>query len=122
MDQSQLPPVNLQALIAAIQNSVIALNLIATNIKNAFVTVPLSSSVVYDPPNIVAGAQTTTTVTVAGAVVGGFAQVTFGLDLMGITLSGSVTAADTVTAVFFNGTVGAIDLGSGLLSARVFPA
>jgi hypothetical protein len=79
----------------------------------------LSASATYDPPNLVDGAGTTTTVTVAGAVVGDYAVASFGLDLQGITLTVWVSATDTVSVRFQNESGGAVDLASGTLRVRV---
>lgn len=73
---------------------------------------------VYDPPNIASLAQTTTTISVPGAALGDTVIAAFSNDLQAITLSAYVSAADTVTAVMFNGSAGAVNLGAGLL--RVF--
>lgn len=78
-------------------------------------------SVSYNPPSIAAGAQATTTVTVTGANVGDRAELTFSQSLGGLLLTGYVSAADTVTAVFANLTGGAVDLASGTLGATVRP-
>ena len=62
----------------------------------------------------------TTTVTVTGAALGDIVTgVSFSLDLQGISVSGPVSAADTVSVLFFNGTAAAIDLASGTLRVRV---
>lgn len=79
----------------------------------------LSGSVVFDPPNILAGGTTATTVTVTGAALGDFAQASFSLSLGGLTMTAYVSAANTVTVVLHNPTAGAINLGSGTLRARV---
>lgn len=76
----------------------------------------------YDPPNIAVGGQATTTVTVTGAVLGDKVRdITFNKDLQGMVLSGYVSAADTVTAVFANppAAAGAVDLAAGTLDATV---
>lgn len=140
---SPLQQVNLQTLVAAIQNAVQAQNLIATNIKalnttessfntafGAFATAllaafavafpaPLSGSATWDPPSVNDAASTTTTVSVAGAVIGNYVQLSFSHDLQGLELSGYVSAADTVTAVLSNLTGSPGDLASGTLKARV---
>lgn len=77
------------------------------------------SSKTYDPPLISASTQTSTTVTLAGAVLGQYAMAAFSLDTQGISLSAAVTSANTVTVVFRNGTAGDIDLGAGTLSVTV---
>jgi hypothetical protein len=84
-----------------------------------FETVPLIGSATYNPPNIAAGASAQTTVTVTGVAVGDYVEASFSLALAGLTLTGEVSAANTVTATFFNPTAGAIDLASGTLRAIV---
>ncbi len=79
----------------------------------------LEASVTYDPPSLAAGEGVTTTVTVAGAALGDFARASFSLDLQDITLTAWVSAADTVSVRFQNGTANAIELGSGTLRLRV---
>lgn len=74
-------------------------------------------SATFDPPNLAAGAGTTTTVTAAGAILGDLAFASFSLDLQGITVTAYVSAADTVSVRFQNQTAGAIDLASGTLRA-----
>lgn len=80
----------------------------------------LNGSKTYDPPSLSAGAQTTTTVTVTGAVLNDYARPSFSLDLQGITASAYVSSADTVTVVLLNMTSGTLDLASGTLKARVW--
>ena len=82
----------------------------------------LTGSATYDPPSIASGAQSTTTVTVTGAAVGDHVTMTFSQSLGGLVLTGYVSAANTVTAVFANLTGGAVDLASGTLTATVRPA
>lgn len=79
----------------------------------------LEASAVYDPPNLVDGAGTTTTITVTGATLGDYALAAFSLDLQGITVTAYVSAADTVSIRFQNESGGALDLASGTLRARV---
>ena len=74
----------------------------------------------YDAPSIAAGAQTSTTVIVTGAAVGDFVTaVALGVSPAGLTISGHVTAADTVTVWLDNNTAGAIDLASTTLSVKI---
>jgi hypothetical protein len=73
----------------------------------------------FDPPSIAAAGTTTTTVTVTGAALGDFADASFSLSLAGLVVTAYVSAANTVTVVFFNPTGGAVDLASGTLRARV---
>jgi hypothetical protein len=80
----------------------------------------LSGSATYDPPNLIDGAGDTTTVTVTGAALGDLVEcVSFSLNLQGITVTGYVSAADTVSVRFQNESGGTLDLGSGTLLARV---
>lgn len=80
----------------------------------------LNGSATYDPPSLVDGAGSTTTVTVTGALLGDFVESSFSLSTQGITITSNVTAANTVTVRFQNETGGTIDLASGTLRARVF--
>lgn len=84
-------------------------------------TQPVGSAT-YNPPSIAAVGQATTTVSVPGAALGDIAMSSFSLDLQGIELSAYVSAVDTVTCLFKNGTAGAIDLGSGTLRCRLIKA
>lgn len=112
-----------------IATRIAALTTIFTTFETAFATYvtafttafppPLSSSVVWDPPNLASGASEITTLTVAGAALGNYVQVSFSLDLQGLSLVGYVSATNTVTAVLSNLTGGAINLASGTLKARV---
>ncbi len=80
----------------------------------------LTGSTIWDPASIASGATATTTVTVTGAVLGDFVDnISFNRSLSGLTLSGYVSASNTVTAVLSNNTGGSVDLSSGTLSVRV---
>jgi hypothetical protein len=80
----------------------------------------LQGTATYDPGSLADGAGVTTTVTVTGAALGDYVEgLSFSLDLQGITLTGYVSAADTVAVRFQNETTGALDLASGTLRAKV---
>jgi len=79
----------------------------------------LSASAVYDPASIPTGSGVTTTISVTGAALGDFVLVSFSLDLQGIALTAYVSAANTVSVWFQNGTGSAVDLASGTLKVRV---
>jgi hypothetical protein len=79
----------------------------------------LEASTTYDPPSLAAGEGVTTSLTVAGAALGDYARASFSLELQGIALTAWVSAVDTVSVRFQNGTTAAVDLGSGTLRARV---
>lgn len=99
------------------------LSLVATNgsLRPGTSTTGLANifygSAVYDAGNLVDGAGVTTTVTVTGCALGQFVIVSFSLDLQGITLTGYVSSANTVSVRFQNETTGAIDLASGTIYA-----
>jgi hypothetical protein len=77
-------------------------------------------SATYNPGNLADGAGETTTVTVAGAVLGDIVDVSFSLDLQGIIMTGWVSSADTVSVRFQNETAGAdINLASGTIRATI---
>lgn len=83
----------------------------------------LVGSATYDPASLADGAGVTTTVTVTGAVLGDFVDMcSFSLDLQGMTLTGYVSAADTVAIRFQNESGGVLDLASGTIRAVVVPA
>ena len=79
----------------------------------------LVGSAVYDPPSLAAGVGATTTIAVAGAVLGDFAIASFSLDLQGITVTAYISAPNVVSIRFQNGTAGALDLASGTLRVKV---
>ncbi|OGO02362.1 MAG: hypothetical protein A2Y72_02215 [Chloroflexi bacterium RBG_13_53_26] len=68
---------------------------------------------------IAAGGYVSTTIAVPGAAAGDFVEVSFVNGLANCTLTGYVSAADTVTAVFTNPTAGALNLGTSNLRCRV---
>lgn len=106
---------NLTQIMDTLQHIVLAINNFQQTVSRIF-PLGLASSKTYDPPSLSTLTQTTTTVTCAGAVLGMSAQAAFSLDLQGITVSAYISAANTVTIVFFNGTSGTLDLSSGILS------
>jgi hypothetical protein len=67
------------------------------------------------PPSLAAGEGVATSVTVPGAALGDLARASFSFDLQGSTLSARMSAADTVSVQFQNGSANAADLGSGTL-------
>ena len=79
----------------------------------------LLGSTTFDPASIANGAQVGKAFSVPGALIGDFVAVSFSLPLTGLILSGHVSSSGNVIANFYNNTGGAIDLGSGTLSAKV---
>jgi hypothetical protein len=82
----------------------------------------VTGNATYDPPSLTAGLGATTTVSVVGAIMGGFTQASFSLDLQGITVTSWVSTPDVVSVRFQNQTSGTLDLASGLLRIRVLNA
>lgn len=76
-----------------------------------------SGNKTWDPPSVADGSSTTTTVSVTGAKKLEEIDVTFSISLSGCTLSGEVTNPGEVTVTLSNDTGGAVDLGSGTLTA-----
>lgn len=97
-------------------------------VNNRFVHAPLSSllaelsgvtgTATYDPGSLSDGQGVTTTVSVAGAALGDFTDVSFSQDLQGIAITSWVSAANTVSVRFQNETGAPIDLASGTITAR----
>jgi hypothetical protein len=75
-------------------------------------------SATFDPASMVDGSGQTTSVTVAGANVGDFAEAAFSNALQGITVTAWVSAANTVQVRFQNESGATVDLASGTLWAR----
>lgn len=82
----------------------------------------LRGSKTFDPPLVASGAEDTTTVTVTGAALGDLAVPSFSLDLTGLIMTAYVSAANTVTVRWRNGTGGDVNLASGTLRVMVFKA
>lgn len=80
----------------------------------------LAGSKTYDAPDTADGAAWTTTVTVTGAALGDFVEgISLDVDAAGLTITGYVSAADTVTVRGQNKSGGAVNLGSATLRVRV---
>jgi hypothetical protein len=80
----------------------------------------LSASKGYDPPSLATGTRATaTTLTVVGANLGDDVSATFSLDLEGMDLVAWVSATDTVSVIFVNGTAGTLDLAAGTLAVTI---
>ena len=77
------------------------------------------ASVTYDPPSLADGAGVTQSMTVTGAEIGGFVEISFSQNLSGITLTAWVSAANTVSVRFQNESGGVLDIPSGVIYARV---
>ena len=80
----------------------------------------LTGSATYDAASLVDGAGTTTPVTVTGAALGDFVTgVSLGVDAAGVTVTGYVSAANTVSVRLQNESGGMLDLTSTTLRVLV---
>jgi hypothetical protein len=82
------------------------------------------ATTIFDPPNIPAGGDAITTVSVNGAVLGDIVNVSFkrhDFDL-GVIIYGAVTATDTVTVRFYNTRSYSVDFPSSELNVSVTKA
>lgn len=80
----------------------------------------LTATATYDPASLTTGTQgAIQTVTVTGATLGKRCSISFSLDTQGIMAYAWVSAADTVSYVFRNGTAGTLDLASGTVKVWV---
>ena len=82
----------------------------------------LQGSETKDWGSIDDGNEAAEEVTVTGAALGDYAVATMSIDVTDLTITASVTAADTATVVLGNFTGSAVDLGSGTLTVKVFKA
>lgn len=92
---------------------------ILTGASSLLNNVPLYASSVVNPSSLADGAGETFTVTVTGARVGDFVDVSFSVALSDVMLLGWVSANDTVSARFQNESGGVRDLSAGTLRVRV---
>lgn len=79
----------------------------------------LTGSATWDAASIADGDMESKDITVTGAALGDFVMVSLSIDNVDLTLSGTVTAANTVTATLANNTGGAVDLASCTVRAVV---
>lgn len=108
---------------AAAARTALGLGTAAQSASTAFVAAAarITATKTWDPGSVAPAGFTSTTVTATGAVVGN--PVTTGFSTAvpaGVTLTASVTAADTVTVTLVNNTLGAVDLASGTLRVDVW--
>lgn len=83
------------------------------------ITKMLKASVTWDVASLVDGAGETKAVTVTGAAIGDFVLVGPGVDIQEMTVSASVSAANTVEIRLQNETAGTIDLASSSWNVAV---
>lgn len=94
---------------------------VSQDMRDLFGTlVMLDGSATWNAASIADGDMEAKDITVTGAALGDFVLVSPSIDVTDLQLTGTVTAADTVTAVLSNSTGGAVDLASMTVYARVF--
>lgn len=82
----------------------------------------MTASATYDAPSLVDGAGVTVNIPVPGALLGDFVvSVSLGVDLQGISVTGYVSAADTVSVRLQNESAGTLDLASTTIRVAVLP-
>lgn len=80
---------------------------------------PLRAVATVNVAELVDGAGATSSITVYGAALGDYVQVSSSVDLAGIIVTAYVSAADTVAVRFQNETTGTLDLASATVRVRV---
>lgn len=79
-----------------------------------------SATATYDPPSLAAGARDSIqTMTLAGATLGDTVAMSFTQNLVGVSLVGYVSSANTISYYFQNGTAATVDLASGTVKAKI---
>lgn len=81
----------------------------------------LTGSATWDAGSILDGDEEAKEITVTGAALGDYVVCSLSIDVTDLAVVGSVTAANTVTALLLNNTGGAIDLASATVRALVIP-
>ncbi len=79
----------------------------------------LSGSMTYNPPNLTKLTQAAAVLSVPGAALGDHVIPSFSDNLQGVTLTAYVSSPDVVTAIFFNGTTGNVNLPPATLAALI---
>jgi hypothetical protein len=87
--------------------------------QSNYMIIKARATVAWDPGSLVDGAGETKAITVTGAALGDMVLVSFSLDMQDITISGYVSAADTVECRIQNESTGTVNLGAGTLTAIV---
>lgn len=104
---------------AAITANTAAIATVATALAAAFPP-PKNASAAWTPGAVASGAQASTTVTIAGVVLGNYVLVAASVDLQDQILIGYVSAANTVTVLLQNNTASPITLGTISVNVRVY--
>jgi hypothetical protein len=81
---------------------------------------PLFGQATWNPASVATGATVTTTIAVAGAVLGDRVEFTFAVSAGGLVPFAYVSAVDVVTVGFMNATGAGVDLASGMPKVWVY--
>jgi len=76
-------------------------------------------SATFDAGAILDGNEEAKVITVTGAALGDYVDVSYSIDVTDLEVSAQVTAADTVTVIVSNNTGGTIDLASATVRVLV---
>jgi hypothetical protein len=87
---------------------------------HSFAVGQLKTTTTWDVGSIAVGGHEEKDVTVAGAALLDFAHASLSVDTQGLSLTATVTATNTVTAVLANNTTAAVNLASATLAILVF--
>lgn len=98
---------------------VTATNAVATALAALF-PAPKNSSAAWSPGSVTNGTQVTQNITVSGAALGDYVEISVSVDLQAQILTAYVSAVNTVTAVLRNDTAAPINLGAITLFARTY--
>lgn len=97
----------------SLEGWVSATNTVTVRFRNQSANL-ITANASYNPANLLSLTSVTSTITVTGAELGDLVLASFDQDLLGVTFTAGVSAADTVKFTFFNGDAGAAhDVASG---------
>ena len=82
-------------------------------------TVKPSATLVYDPPNLLAGEQASIAVDIPNAYIGDTLVSSFSSPLSGVQMWASMSSAQIATVYFKNGTSEPVDIPSGTITVKV---
>lgn len=117
--------VNLQTLVATVQDAVRAQNLIATNIAalteilNVAFPPPTTKSVAWTPGGIANGASAAVSFSAPGSSFGQFVKSSIDEDLQGCSLSAYIQSAGIVEVVIANNTGGTVTFASTTVNVSI---
>lgn len=101
-------------------NSVTGQNFARVGAISLFRNAPLKGSATFDAPSLADGAGTSFTITVTGAALGDYPEVSANISLSDVLMTSYVSAADTVTVRLQNESGGVRDLANAGFTAFVY--